>query len=121
MRNKNFVNFAQRRNGGRARRSSVPLDGADLAGGQADGPPDPRDAGDGLRVDADRAAVPDRDAERVGITAPYVDEDTKDLVSSVVYGIHSRQGKFLGVAGIDIHLTELSERIQSIKITANAL
>ena len=51
------------------------------------------------------------------ITEPYIDEDTKDLVSSVVYGIHSRTGELLGVAGIDIHLTELSEKIEAIKIT----
>ena len=58
-----------------------------------------------------------KNSSRVEITAPYIDEDTKDLVCSVVYGIHSREGEFLGVAGIDIHLGELSEKIQSIKLT----
>ena len=56
-------------------------------------------------------------AKSVIITEPYIDEDTKDLVSTVAKRINSPTGKFIGVAGIDIHLTELSEKIQSIKIT----
>ena len=58
-----------------------------------------------------------KNSSKVEITEPYIDEDTKDLVSSVVYGIHSREGKLLGVAGIDIHLAELSEKIKGITIT----
>ena len=58
-----------------------------------------------------------RDSEDVVITAPYVDEDTKDLVSTVCYGIHNKDGDFKGAAGIDIHLTELSETIKKITLT----
>jgi methyl-accepting chemotaxis protein len=47
-----------------------------------------------------------------------VDEDTKELVNSVVYGIHDDAGKFLGVSGIDIHLTDLNQIIQKIKLTS---
>ena len=60
-----------------------------------------------------------KNSKDTAITEPYIDEDTGDIVSSVVYGIHSRDGTFLGVAGIDIHLSELSEKIQNIKITDN--
>ena len=56
-------------------------------------------------------------ADSVIITEPYIDEDTKDLVCSVAKRINSKAGKFIGVAGIDIHLTELSETIHGIKIT----
>ncbi len=54
----------------------------------------------------------------VVITEPYVDEDTKDLVTTVCYGIH-KDGKFQGVAGIDIHLSTLTEIIENIKLTDN--
>ena len=60
-----------------------------------------------------------RDTDKVVITDPYVDEDTKDLVSSVCYAIHNHDGEFKGVVGIDIHLTELSETIQNIKLTSS--
>ena len=58
-----------------------------------------------------------KDSDHVVITVPYVDEDTKDLVSTVCYAIHNKNGDFKGVAGIDIHLTELSNTIQDIKLT----
>jgi len=51
------------------------------------------------------------------ITDPYVDEDTKDLVCSISKKIQSKDNVFKGVAAIDIHLKELSQKIQSIKIT----
>ena len=58
-----------------------------------------------------------RNTDSVIITEPYIDEDTKDLVCTVAKSINSKAGKFIGVAGIDIHLTELSETIHGIKIT----
>ena len=54
----------------------------------------------------------------VVITEPYVDEDTNDLVTSVCYAIH-KDGKLAGVAGIDIHLSELTSIIKIIKLTDN--
>ena len=62
-----------------------------------------------------------KDSRSVIITPPYVDEDTKDLVCTVAKRILSRAGEFIGVAGIDIHLTELTQKIQTIKITDNGL
>ena len=53
------------------------------------------------------------------ITEPYVDDDTKKLVCTVADKVQSRDGKFKGVAAIDIYLTELSEKIHNIKITEN--
>ena len=52
----------------------------------------------------------------VVITEPYVDEDTKDLVTTVCYAIH-KDGNFTGVAGIDIHLSELTSITKKIKLT----
>ncbi len=52
----------------------------------------------------------------VVITEPYVDEDTKDLVTTVCYGIH-KDGVFQGVSGIDIHLKDLTSIIENIKLT----
>lgn len=46
-----------------------------------------------------------RDSRSIIITEPYVDEDTKDLVCTVAKRIQSSNGDFIGVAGIDIHLT----------------
>ena len=55
------------------------------------------------------------------ITEPYVDEDTKELVNSVVYAIHDDNGELLGVTGIDIHLTDLNQIIRKIKLTSGGL
>ena len=60
-----------------------------------------------------------KNSSKVIITEPYVDEDTKELVCTICYGIHSRDGRFIGVTGIDIMLTELSEKIQKIILTEN--
>ncbi len=54
------------------------------------------------------------------ITEPYVDEDTKELVTSVCYGIH-KDGKFQGVSGIDIYLSTLTAIIENIKLTDKGL
>ena len=59
-----------------------------------------------------------KQTKNVVITEPYVDEDTKDLVNSVVYAIHDENGKLLGVSGIDIHLTALNAIIEKIKLTS---
>ena len=53
----------------------------------------------------------------VAITEPYVDKDTGDLVNTVSYAIYGNDGKFVGVSGIDIHLTELNGIIEHIKLT----
>ena len=58
-----------------------------------------------------------KNSNKVVITEPYVDEDTKKLVNTVVYAIHDDNGKFLGVSGIDIQLTDLNQIIQKIKLT----
>ena len=53
----------------------------------------------------------------VAITDPYVDEDTHDLVNTVCSAIYGTDGAFIGVSGIDIHLTELNGIIEHIKLT----
>ncbi|MCR4939168.1 MAG: HAMP domain-containing protein [Treponemataceae bacterium] len=62
-----------------------------------------------------------KNSSEVIITEPYVDEDTKDLVTSICYGVHDKSGAFNGVVGIDIHLTDLSKIVSRTKLTQSSV
>lgn len=54
------------------------------------------------------------------ITAPYVDEDTKELVTTVAYAVKD-VSKVKGVVGIDIMLSDLNEMISKNIISENEI
>ncbi len=53
------------------------------------------------------------------ITDPYVDEDTGSLVTTISYCYKNDSGQPLGVAGLDIMLSDLTGIIQNIKLSSS--
>ncbi|MBP5450108.1 MAG: cache domain-containing protein, partial [Spirochaetales bacterium] len=56
--------------------------------------------------------------DKVIVSEPYIDEDTRSLVTTVAYAVREND-KFLGVNGIDILLTEINSMVSGNKLTKN--
>ena len=51
------------------------------------------------------------------LTEPYVDETTKELVTTVSTAVYRDNGSFAGVVGVDIFLKTLNSLVEAIKLT----